>query len=397
MIELRSTSRTPSRTGRWSRVAVAAAVVLATAGCGAGGGQKASGEGTGKERTTTTGAKGDVARSTTVPTSTTTDLTSTSTTAATSTTTTTKPTATTLPPPPDIARADLRAETYRVLCPAGSGPVEVNANGTPTPTPDGAVTVDIFEPTFADVTGDGRDDAVIWITCVFANGGNAFGASVVLVTNERDGLRQLGPPVDGYAPTVVGSTVAVARSVYSPEDPRCCPSTTRYVPLTFQSDHLAEGGGGARPLSESDIATTDGLGEFGVGRTYGEIAAALGQPVVVESILDVDSECRGVTIDGAPSDISGLGDPERLRSVQISNPAVRTKSGLGLGSTETQVYAELPGTVATPHDYVEGGHYLTFTAEEAPGRLAVFDTDGAKVTGYRVGEPGWANAVEGCL
>jgi len=27
----------------------------------------------------------------------------------------------------------------------------------------------------------------------------------------------------------------------------------------------------------------------------------------------------------------------------------------------------------------------------------VFDTDGATVTHFRVGEPGWADAVEGCL
>lgn len=77
----------------------------------------------------------------------------------------------------------------------------------PSPTPDGPVQADPFEPIFGDLTGDGREDALISVGCVFAQGGNAFVGSVVLVTSDRDGPRQIGPPVEGYDPLLVGSSV----------------------------------------------------------------------------------------------------------------------------------------------------------------------------------------------
>jgi len=284
-----------------------------------------------------------------------------------------------------------------VHCPTSDGEVELKPSQGPTQTPDGAVQVENFDPFFGDMTGDGREDAVVSIGCVFADGGNAYVSSVVLVTAERDGPRQVGPPVDGFEPVLRGSSVVVSRAIYSAEDPHCCPSTTRYVPLRFQGDHLAEGGGG-RPVTDGDPATTAGIGGFEVGRTYAEIAGATGQPVEVSNEVDVGSECVYVSIKGGPADVSGLGDPERLHSVGVGNPAVRTKSGLGIGSTEAEVFAAFPGRVtARPHTYVEGGNYLDFVPKDTPERIVVFDTDGATVSHFSVGEPGWADAVEGCL
>lgn len=311
-------------------------------------------------------------------------------------TTTVAPT-TTEPPPPDIRSIDLRNGTYRVHCPTSDGEVELKPSQGPTQTPDGAVQVENFDPFFGDMTGDGREDAVVSIGCVFADGGNAYVSSVVLVTAERDGPRQVGPPVEGFEPVLVGSTVVVSRAVYADEDARCCPSTIRYLPLTFQEDHLAEGGGG-RPVTDGDPATTAGIGGFEVGRTYAEIAGATGQPVEVVDGVQSGGECLYVSIERGPVDVSGLGDPDRLRSVEVGNPAVRTKSGLGIGSTEAEVYEAFPGLVTgRPHVYIEGGSYLDFTPEDTPERIAVFDTDGATVSYFRVGEPGWATAVEGCL
>ncbi|MCU1497559.1 MAG: hypothetical protein JWM47_1512 [Acidimicrobiales bacterium] len=298
---------------------------------------------------------------------------------------------------PDLRKVDLRAGSYRVFCPTGTGEVEVRPSGSPTETPDGRVTVDVFQPVFGDVTGDGREDVVIQITCVFADGGNASVSSVVLVTADASGPHQVGPPVDGYAPEIMGPTVVVGRSVYGDDDARCCPSTTRYVPLRFQVDHLAEGGGG-RPVSTADQATTSGLGAMATGRTYADVAAAAGQAVVVETSQETGTGCAYVTLEGGPTDVAGLGDEERLRSVQVGNTAVRTKSGLGLGSTEAEVYAAFPGRVTSrPHDYVPDGHYLDFTPADSPDNVVVFDTDGTTVTHYRVGEVDWAQAVEGCL
>lgn len=304
-------------------------------------------------------------------------------------------TTTTQPSPPDIHSLDLRSGTYRVPCPIGGAETEVRPSQATSPTPDGNAVVAGFTPIFGDLTGDGRDDAVIEVDCT-AEGGNGVVSSVVLVVSERNGLRQLGAPVDGAGPVLVGRTVAVQRPEYSGDDPTCCPSSLRYVPLSYQVDHLAEGASGpAAPLGGQ--ATTTGLGELQVGRTYGELAAAGGRPVAVSGAPDANADCASVSVEGGPEGIFGLGDQERLRSLEFDDPAIRTRSGLGIGSTEQQVLDAFPGQVErTPHTYIEGGSYLLYTPTGSTDHVVVFDTDGAVVTHFRVGELSWAAAIEGC-
>ena len=317
-------------------------------------------------------------------------------TSAPSTTTSTTST-TTEPPPPDIRSVDLNAGTWQVLCPSAAGPVEVRHDGGSFRSVDGAGLVESFEPTYGDITGDGREDAVVATVCVFPDSANVSAASIFVVTSERDGPRQAGPPVEGSHPEVRGPGVVVTRYEHLDGDPSCCPSNTRHVPLTFQGDGLAPGGGGD-PIGDGSVATTTGLGGFAVGRSYGEIAAATGQPVLVESVTPGDDFCVYVTVEGGPANVHGLGDGAGLRSVEIGNPAIRTTSGLGLGSTEADIHSAFPGQVTEePHVYLPGGKYLTFTPQDSPDHVAVFDTDAGAVVHYRVGEPAWAGAVEGCL
>lgn len=321
------------------------------------------------------------------------------TTSTTATTTTTAVPTTTDPPVADITAVDLASVTYHVPClTSGTGLVDITPAAGPTQTPEAAVQLDDLEPRYGDVTGDGRTDAVVRLGCLFVNGGNAYVSSVALVTSERDGAHQLGAAVDGFDPVVVGSRVAVARAVYAPEDARCCPSTTRYVPLTFQGDHWVEGGLGGQPLTTTDTVTTTGIGALQVGKPYGELAASLGQPVVVTNGID-SNECVYVTVEGGPQEVSGLGDGEHLGAVEFGAADARTMSGLGIGSREQDVYDAFPGQVTSePHTYmVPDGHYLIYTPAEDSAHVAVFDTDGTAVTHFRVGEPEWASAIEGCL
>lgn len=310
-------------------------------------------------------------------------------------TTTTAEVTTTVAPPPDIRSLDLRSGTYRVPCPLGGPETEIHPAQATSPTPEGNVVIESFDPVFGDVTGDGIDDAVIAVNCA-AQGGNAVVSSVILVISETGGLRQVGPPIDGYAPKLVGSTLGVARAVYAADDPMCCPSSVRYVPLRFSVDHLAETTSRA-PMAGS-TATTTGVGGLQVGQPYSEVAARVRRAIVVSGVPDASSGCATVTVEGVDG-LSGLGDLDRLHSVEIDDPAIRTRSDLGIGSTAQQVRAAFPGRVsATAHQYLEKGQYLTYRPSDAPDHVAVFDTDAAgKVVHYRVGEPDWASAVEGCL
>jgi len=321
------------------------------------------------------------------------------TTTAPPTTTTAPPTTTTEPPPPDIKSVDLASVTYLVTCPSVDGAeVEIVPKNGPTPTAGGSVELSgELKSVFGDITGDGRDDAVVTLSCI-ATGGNGQVSNVVLVTSERGGARQVGPAVEGFDPAIVGSVVAVGRAVYAETDAQCCPTTIRYLPLLFARDHLAEGGAGGKAVTNADVATTTGIGGFQVGRPYAEIAATTGQPISVTDDLQTEGTCVSVSIEGGPEELFGLGDAEHLGSVEFSSDAIKTKSGLGIGSTEAEVYRAFGDRVRSdPHDYlVPDGHYLTFIPNDDPGHVVVFDTDGSTVTHFRVGEDSWAHAIEGC-
>jgi hypothetical protein len=362
------TTRT-RRTG--ARVLMALAIALA--GCG--------GDDGGEARSGTTTEAGD----TRVDRSTTTASTTTSTSTSTSTTTT-------APPPPPVEEIDLRAVPIRILC--FDGELEVVADAASTPSPSGDVLVDLFEITHADADGDGRTDAVIRATCVFADGGNAAVASVAVVGSQPGGPVQVGQPVEGYAPEVVDGVLVVSQSVDADTDPTCCPSAVRHVPFALAGGRWA-GATGGDPV-EDDQVTTAGLGALAVGRRYAEVAGRAQRPLLVEDPLQTDGACVYAAFDGLEG-VHALGSEGTVRSVQVTSDAVRTRSGLGVGSPAADVHAAFPGRVtATPHEYVTGGEYLTFTPVDEPDRLVVFETDGTTVTAFRAGEAAWATLVEGC-
>ena len=49
-----------------------------------------------------------------------------------------------------------------------------------------------------------------------------------------------------------------------------------------------------------------------------------------------------------------------------------------------------------PHKYVEAGHYLIVSSPSDTTRQLVFETDGKRVTSYRVGRTPEVRWVEGC-
>lgn len=311
--------------------------------------------------------------------------------AETSTTAPTTTSTTTAPPPPPIEEVDLRAVPLRIRC--FDGELDVVAGAPSTPSPSGPVKVDLFEVTYADADADGRSDAVVRATCVFADGGNASVASVAVVGATAAGPVQLGQPVDGFQPEVVDGTLVVAQAVYGDGDPNCCPSAFRHVPFGLADGRWAEAPGDG---VAGDAVTTGGLGALAVGSRYAEVAGRSGRPLLVEDPLQTDGACTYVSFDDLEG-VVALGGEGLVHSVQVTSSAVRTRSGLGVGARAEDVYAAFPGRViATPHEYVPGGEYLTFTPVDEPDRLVVFETDGATVTAFRAGESGWASAIEGC-
>jgi hypothetical protein len=84
--------------------------------------------------------------------------------------------------------------------------------------------------------------------------------------------------------------------------------------------------------------------------------------------------------------------------VDVSEPSVATEWGDRVGDTEAAVLARHAGRVqvtAHPYDGPEG-HYLTVRLPGDTLRLLILETDGKRVTSYRVGRRPAVEWVEGC-
>ena len=87
----------------------------------------------------------------------------------------------------------------------------------------------------------------------------------------------------------------------------------------------------------------------------------------------------------------------RLARLDVIEPGVTTGAGVGVNdpvSAVLKAYGE--AVVVTPHKYTydKGGQYLSVPGPE--GTRLVFETDGARVTRYRIGRLPEVDWVEGC-
>ena len=79
------------------------------------------------------------------------------------------------------------------------------------------------------------------------------------------------------------------------------------------------------------------------------------------------------------------------------NSPITTVSGAKIGDSEDRIKS-LYAVRITPHEYVRGGHYLTFIPNDRFDRQyrMVFETDGKRVKLIRAGRLPEAEYVEGC-
>ena len=79
--------------------------------------------------------------------------------------------------------------------------------------------------------------------------------------------------------------------------------------------------------------------------------------------------------------------------VDVIGASVATEAGAKVGDSEARIRELYPGARREPHKYTDG-HYLV--VETTPRTRYVFETDGARVTRYRIGLVPQVDWVEGC-
>lgn len=145
------------------------------------------------------------------------------------------------------------------------------------------------------------------------------------------------------------------------------------------------------------VARADGIGPIRAGMTLAEASAALGEPVQVD-YADFEN-CDYATPGALPDGVSLMIISDTVERVDVIDPsAVRTAAGAGIGDTESSVVMSY-GSAATvePHKYTgPEGHYIVVTPPGDSIHRIIFETDGDKVTMYRVGRTPAVQYVEGC-
>ncbi|MGI8807963.1 MAG: hypothetical protein ACR2KK_09010 [Acidimicrobiales bacterium] len=170
-------------------------------------------------------------------------------------------------------------------------------------------------------------------------------------------------------------------------------STSSSLPTSGSTSTTARGG----TLSASSTADLRGVGPVRVGMTLAEASAAAGRRIVAKPAPS--PECGFADPEGGPEGVSFMVVSGRIVRVDVAGGPVKTLSGAGVGDTEPQVQARYSNRLqSSPHKYVPAGRYLTLVPTDAAdsGFRLIFETDGTKVTRFRVGKQPEVSFIEGC-
>jgi hypothetical protein len=142
------------------------------------------------------------------------------------------------------------------------------------------------------------------------------------------------------------------------------------------------------------------------GMSLSEVRRVIGDSGASLYVSDPDNPLgdRGCTyLESArlPEHLGFMFDNRRVVRVDVSSRSVaQTASGARVGDTEERIKALYPGRIRVePHKYdPETGHYLFFVPKDSSdkGHEIVFETDGKRVTQFRVGFSSAKALVEGC-
>ena len=142
-------------------------------------------------------------------------------------------------------------------------------------------------------------------------------------------------------------------------------------------------------------------GPLHVGTSLRQVRAVLDDPKAFLVGIPGESvdDCAYVKSARLPEPLGLMFQQGRVVRIDVNAPGISTASGIQVGSTEDDVKRAYGTRIRVePHKYDPDGHYLEYLAVDAadrPFRL-LFETDGRRVTSFRVGAVAAVALVEGC-
>jgi hypothetical protein len=152
---------------------------------------------------------------------------------------------------------------------------------------------------------------------------------------------------------------------------------------------------GVLRASDEWMVREDGVGPAKVGMTLFQLNTAMGEKFAMPRNKD-DQACFVVKPAKHPH-ITFMIEDGHFSRVDVDAPGIATIEGVHVGDSEAQarrVYG--PRLKIEPHQYIEGGHYLTVRSSD--GRYGTrFETDKGKIQSFYAGQFKSIQLVEGCL
>jgi hypothetical protein len=145
-------------------------------------------------------------------------------------------------------------------------------------------------------------------------------------------------------------------------------------------------------LTDSSTVTTAGIAPLTFGMTVAQAQPAIGTRLLTESGGAPSGECFYVKPERGPAGVFMMVSKSTIERVDIRSGNVKTRSGLGIGTTLDQLKTALKEQLQI------NGNTATFvptSANDANYRV-IFETDGAKVITYRAGKVPEVNNPVGC-
>jgi hypothetical protein len=151
-------------------------------------------------------------------------------------------------------------------------------------------------------------------------------------------------------------------------------------------------------LTSASKVAIDGIGPMRVGMTIAQAEKSARTRLISQGSKLGD--CFYVKPQGGPRGVSFMAIGKVIARVDIhNNSSMSTVRGAKIGDSEQRIKSLYKGQIkVTPHEYVQGGHYLTFIPTDAADKKyrMVFETDGRRVTQFRAGRLPEVQYVEGC-
>ncbi len=147
-------------------------------------------------------------------------------------------------------------------------------------------------------------------------------------------------------------------------------------------------------LTPAEPVRFTGVGPVRVGMSWDELRREL--PDIELEDKSGEMSCNFARLPGNRWDISWMLIEGRVARTDVDGRGFATEAGARVGDSEARVISLYRGKVIVgPHNYVDKGHYLTVETSDGKWML-VFETDGSRVTSYRIGRTPEAGFIEGC-